>query len=137
MPLFSQLGERYSIAMDLSICPHCIIWKRQASLRNRNLKATGLLLLELYNLLLMTLKRPSISFIPDCISAPMISRTYFLDMHLLAFVLYNMRFDQAGRRSIEEIMKLLPGPHVDLKRVRGASSYSSLDANPVFQSNLD
>ncbi|RWW15456.1 hypothetical protein GW17_00020702 [Ensete ventricosum] len=105
MPLFSQLGERYSIAMDLSICPHCIIWKRQASLRNRNLKATGLLLLELYNLLLMTLKRPinvshlylSCSSIPDCISAPMISRTYFLDMHLLAFVLYNMRFDQAGR----------------------------------------
>ncbi|RZR74741.1 hypothetical protein BHM03_00042346, partial [Ensete ventricosum] len=43
----------------------------------------------------------------------------------------------SSRRSIEEIMKLLPGPHVDLKRVRGASSYSSLDANPVFQSNLD
>ncbi|XP_064935197.1 vacuolar protein-sorting-associated protein 33 homolog isoform X2 [Musa acuminata AAA Group] len=42
---------------------------------------------------------------------------------------------RSGWRSIEEIMKLLPGPHVDLKR--GASSYSSLDANPIFQSNLD
>ncbi|URE31657.1 Sec1 family, partial [Musa troglodytarum] len=42
---------------------------------------------------------------------------------------------RSGWRSIEEIMKLLPGPHVDLKK--GATSYSSMDANPIFQSNLD
>ncbi|WOL09655.1 vacuolar protein-sorting-associated protein [Canna indica] len=43
---------------------------------------------------------------------------------------------RSGWRSIEEIMKLLPGPHVDLKRSVSNSS-SSQDANPVFQSNLD
>lgn len=43
---------------------------------------------------------------------------------------------RSGWRSMEEILKLLPGPHVDLKR-GVPNSNSLLDANPAFQSNFD
>ncbi|XP_042454126.1 vacuolar protein-sorting-associated protein 33 homolog [Zingiber officinale] len=44
---------------------------------------------------------------------------------------------RSGWRSMEEILKLLPGPHVDLKRQGVPNSNSFLDANPAFQSNFD
>ncbi|PKA62742.1 Vacuolar protein sorting-associated protein 33 like [Apostasia shenzhenica] len=43
---------------------------------------------------------------------------------------------RSGWRSIEEILKLLPGPHLDLKR-GGSTSGSAIDRVPSFQSNLD
>ncbi|KAK8934362.1 hypothetical protein KSP39_PZI014643 [Platanthera zijinensis] len=43
---------------------------------------------------------------------------------------------RSGWRSIEEVLRLLPGPHVDLKR-GGSTNSSSFDRVPSFQSNLD
>ncbi|CAL5407370.1 unnamed protein product [Camellia sinensis] len=72
----------------------------------------------------------------DTAKTQMIFPMSSLDMHLSAFALFSMLFDLDERRPVEEILKLLPGPHSESKR-SGFASSSSLNHLPGAVPNMD